>query len=414
MTMSRLGWGLVLLAAAPAVSARASSPDPKDLAISAADRAKAAGLVRRLGSDEFREREQAERELAAMGRLARPALAAAGTDPSPEVRARVGRLLPKAEAADRRARLAAFAADKEGKYDHDLPGWAAFRERVGKGKAARELYAELIRMPANLDLLAAADGPAGPAGRAVADRRESLFVQFQPRAVPPQVPSAGDVAALLLAEAVVPGEEVRRHRPGTFVSAGYFLTTPSVAAALHTLDAESGPPLRKLVSVWLDSRTAANDLTDTMRVVQSFPALPGVVPMLKRAVTTPAVDGWAKGQALGSLIQRSGADEGRFLRSLLTDDTAIAEVPLGNNTQGGANRATCLLKDLALGILVLQGGQKLEEYGFDSRLGAVTTLQTPSNGSFTFAFATDEKRAAGFKKWADAEAARADKKGEKK
>src|SRR5439155_19187177 len=129
--MIRLGaavvvWGLV------AGGAWGSSPDPKDLAIPAAELGRARELVRRLGSDDPREREAAQAELARMGRLARPVLAeAAAADPSAEVRGRAARLLPRAEAEELQARLDTFRADTELAYQHDLPGWSQFRVAAG-------------------------------------------------------------------------------------------------------------------------------------------------------------------------------------------------------------------------------------------------------------------------------------------
>src|SRR5438477_12952498 len=96
-------WGLA------AVSAGAASPDPKDLAIPPHELSRAQALVRQLSSDTFRDRERAQRELAVMGRLARPVLAAAAqADPDPEVRVRCARLLPRATADDLKARTDAF------------------------------------------------------------------------------------------------------------------------------------------------------------------------------------------------------------------------------------------------------------------------------------------------------------------
>ena len=93
--MSRLF--AVIVCCIGAVPVLGSSPDPKDLAIPPGELVKAQDLIRRLGSEIYREREDAQAELARMGRLARPALLeAAAADPDPEVRFRCSRLLPRA------------------------------------------------------------------------------------------------------------------------------------------------------------------------------------------------------------------------------------------------------------------------------------------------------------------------------
>jgi hypothetical protein len=127
------GLGSLILASA----AGADSPDPAKLAIPAEVRSRAETLVRQLGSQAFRDRDTATRELFRMGRLALPALYDAREDADPEVRMRAERLLPRAEAEDLRARVDTFLADAEGKFTHDLPGWHRFKALAGKDQLVR-------------------------------------------------------------------------------------------------------------------------------------------------------------------------------------------------------------------------------------------------------------------------------------
>src|SRR3954462_3803141 len=90
----------------------AASPNPDDLAIPAEVQVKARALVRQLGSEDYPEREDAQEQLAKLGRSARPALfAGATTDPDPEIRFRCSQLLPNAAALDLKAKLDTFLAD---------------------------------------------------------------------------------------------------------------------------------------------------------------------------------------------------------------------------------------------------------------------------------------------------------------
>src|SRR5207244_2408793 len=74
-TMNRLGVAVVLLVMGLAVAdVNAASPDPKDLTIPPQEISKAKALVRKLSSEVYREREDAQDELVKMGRLAMPAL----------------------------------------------------------------------------------------------------------------------------------------------------------------------------------------------------------------------------------------------------------------------------------------------------------------------------------------------------
>ena len=110
--MIRLSFvGLALLLAGPVL---AGSPDPKSLEIPAEELSRARELVQQLGSEQYAEREEAEQELAKMGRLARPALLeAANTDANQEIRSRASGLLPRATSLDFKARLDVFLAAKK-------------------------------------------------------------------------------------------------------------------------------------------------------------------------------------------------------------------------------------------------------------------------------------------------------------
>src|SRR5215471_9852984 len=227
--MTRLVAALFLggLFALPAFGA---SPDPKDLAIPPEEISKARELIKRLGSEAYREREEAHAELAKMGRLARPALLeAASSDSDPEIRYRCSRLLPKAGADDLKARLDTFLADTEGKYEHDLPGLKQFRKHVGGDEKARALFVDIVKSPYNLELLQSLDKGPAEAGRAISDRRTQMWSNIQQRFVPgrpvqpPQQIPLQDIACLLFAESVTPSKEIPRTGIWSYVTGVNFL-----------------------------------------------------------------------------------------------------------------------------------------------------------------------------------------------
>jgi len=419
--MNRL-WAMVvgLAAAGPA---GAVSPDPKDLAVPPQELSKARELVRKLGSPVFADRERAQDDLAKMGRLAKPALVEAlAAEPKPEVRARSARLIPRAEAADLQARIDTFLADADLKFDHDLPAWAAFRKQVGADKAGRDLYVAMLKSQPNLDLLVALGTSDAEGGRAVADRRVSLYLQMNPHGfgnrfgvvaptAQPRPPTIVDVATLLLGEATVAAKDIPRFAQFGFIT-GQFLQQPAAMAAINnpggTPHAE---PYKLILGRWLDTRTAADELTQIVHVTQNFRQMKETTPLLRRVVTTNGVMGYAKGQALMFLVQRNAKEEQPFLRGLLKDDTVVTAVFLGNNPMGGAIQASCQLRDVALAMLLTQNGQDMRAYGFEFPQGAQPNPQNIGYGSY--AFTADEKRDAALKKWEAWEAAQP-KKDEKK
>ena len=102
-------------------------------------------LVEKLGDDSFRNREQAHRELLAIGLPAREALARGLRSPDLEIRLRSRRLLAQVAEEEFEGRLAAFIADVNGTRDHDLPAWKRYRESIGNTRIARTLFVSMIR-----------------------------------------------------------------------------------------------------------------------------------------------------------------------------------------------------------------------------------------------------------------------------
>ena len=385
----------------------ASSPDPKDLAIPPAELTRARDLVRRLGSDLFRERENAHTDLAKMGRLAKPVLTdAALTDPDPEVRARVSRLLPKATADDMKARLDTFLADSDGKFEHDLPGWGAFKKSVGADKAARDLFAEVVKTPANMELLAALEKPTEAAGRAVADRRHALYAILSRRfqgvqaTGPGQTITIPDITALLVAETVVEN----RHIPQgqfRFLGAHYFLQQAPATAALTGTGVAHAESFKKLVAVWLETRNDPNEMQNLAYLVSNqLRGFKEAVPLLRRIVANEAVQGWARGTAVTALVREKGKEEIPTLKAMLKNENQLVSVWLGNNA-GGNNNGTLQVRDLALAHLLTLNDQDLKSFGFEFPQGSGQVLNATSFGSY--AFPNDAARDAAFKKWAEFE-----------
>src|SRR5262245_44813801 len=116
----------------------------------AAEPDRARDLVQALGNREYRTREEAMRELLALGRAAYPALVAGSNDKNAEVRSRSRKLLNDVFDLELKARIEAFAADTDGEQKHDLPGWERFRQMFGQERAARELYLAMVRADGRL------------------------------------------------------------------------------------------------------------------------------------------------------------------------------------------------------------------------------------------------------------------------
>jgi hypothetical protein len=232
----------------------------------------------------------------------------------------------------------------------------------------------------------------------------NMFGGFRGGAMPPQKqPTLADISTVLFGETVVPAADIPRAGQFVFITGATFAqqqvsqqTATSPAANPH------GEAYRKLLLKWLDTRTSPEDLGQVVNVAQTFGQLRDMTPLLRRVVTTEAVQGMARGQALVYLVQRNKKAEHPFVKTQLKNDTLVTQVGLGQNAAGMQVLGTCQLRDMALAILLTETGQNLHEYGFETPQGQpVNPLGNPYP---TYGFSTDEARDRALRKWADWEA----------
>jgi hypothetical protein len=377
--------GLIAAVAAPAFAA---SPDPASLAVPADVAARARALVRQLGSDVFRDRAEASRELEKMGRLALPALVAGRDDPDHEVRLRVELLLPRAEADDLRARVETCLADTDGKYNHDLPGGRRYRLVAGDDPAARDLFIEVIKNKANHELLLALQGPpaaalpglaavaggptaAGPdrpaakrLAQVIIARRERLSADAPARAV---IPAGGEhhlppaelpsIALLMLAESFVSSHDLPFNRGIRHVDG--FLDQPHGQEAVSG-GGKYGTAVRRLALHWLETRDGLNGLETAQRIAMKLnlggPVVAKSAVRVARAVETKP---HTRAMAL-SRIARYG---GRAFLPELTRWFGDGTSAFGIGAAPGEDDV--LVRDVALAMAVLATGQDPKDYGLE-------------------------------------------------
>jgi len=394
-----------------APESRAASPDPKELAVPPEVLSKARLLIQQLGSDSYREREQAQAELAKMGRLARPALLEAiDQHPSAEVRFRASLLLPQASAEDLKARLEAFLADTEAKYEHALPGLSRFRKLVGTDVKARNLFAEFVKSAANLELLSVLEQGEAAAGRAIAERRYFLFAQMQGQRIlpsgqiihePRQITFA-DIACLLFAESLVPSKYIPATPVFGHVGGSMFLQQPASHAVLNNPSALHHDAYRRLVGAWLSTRDDPNEWNNLVHLLGPGGMLrnfPHALTLLRRIASSENSFGWSKAQALIHLVQRNGRAEIPTLLALFQDDTTITQVWFGNPNLPNQPpiQHELRMRDFALASLLYLTNQKLTDYGFRFPPGQVAPANHLSYGNY--AFDSEQARQAAFVKF---------------
>lgn len=392
--------GLVLLAATAAPAAPPVNPDPRSLAVPTADVARAKSLVAKLGSPVYDDREQAQAALAEMGRLAVPALAEGLTkSTSAEVRSRCQALYPRARADELQARLAAFAADEAGKFEHDLPGWDRFQQiTAGCGPAARGVFVEITTSPLGRELVVSDLSPQD-LGQRIAARRQELYTRrFNTARRPGEQPAEApvvDVLALLIAETRIPS----RHIPRT-TSATAVYTMPSFVSALAA-DTDRARVYRTLAGKWVATRDEALLMTQALSVGTTLD-LPETATLGARMMTTAGVTALSKATAAMAVAKVGNPRHLAALESAFKDESAVGGVVVA--APGGvAPRAGRQLRDIALAAAILTSGQDPKEYGFNEQPGLASARYQYTRWSIPA-----DDRAAAFEKWAAWRAANPD------
>jgi hypothetical protein len=384
-----------LVVAALALAAADVSPDPRSLEVPAAERDKARALVGRLGSPVFCERDEATKQLRAMGRLALPVLTrSAATHPDAEVRFRCENLIPAAAAEDFDARLAVFLADADGKYRHDLPGWAKFRELTGDDPLARELFAELLKSEPNRLLIAAlAQGKAELERRVIA-RRYDLYTRMYQRGLPAWAvpmeryePTLADAAGLLFAETLI-GDKITP-RGALRMATPYTLLTRSGVRLELTRD-RLGPVVQKLAVAWMDSRDTATSLTQVLTVAgQIRPESVGKY--AARLIGATGATASHRASAAATVARAGNREDLPALVPLLSDAAVV---------RAGANGGEEIqVRDVALAMAALLSGRDPADFGMLSRSGD----GGPQYSYLNYSFPDERTREKALAKWAELE-----------
>lgn len=393
------------------------SPTPKSLEVQPEDLQRARALVQQLGSDSYTQREQAQAELAKMGRLARTALQEAlARHPSPEVRQRCASLLPAAIEDDIKARLEVFLADTAGRYHHQLPAWEQFRavvcdewrwcgwtlgRRTDLEPAARKLYADMLRSPTNRQLLFLWDDPQGNLTSALTERRLELTSwRNAPRVIingqlvvstPRRPPELADWLTVLFLDQFHPTS------PGGRSPLVAALLNSTLRDALRRDDA-IGEAVRHLMLAWAVNQRDPQELYYLVINADNlgFPAL--TLPLAQRLLRHPAAPVGYRLQAFNRLLQQPHPRLLPLLESLFRDETVVANMTIIRPVNGQQLRENILvqMRDAALAAALQICQISPTDYGFIDRL---PQQQKTAFVQSRYYFPDDKVRQQAFARW---------------
>jgi len=381
-----------------------TNPDPKSLEYGDAELSKARALARRLGSKDYKERDAASRELGKIGRAAVIALKEVrATDPNPEVRLRTDILLPRAESEDLRARVFCFLADKDGKFDHKLPGWTKFRAVAGSDKTARELFTEVLRRSEYHTLLMAADMTAADLAGVLTAHYQAL--QHKQNFGNYVQPTAAELAVLTFLECQYPEKDVRlQGQMG--LSVGNYLYQQDIQNAMRNGGGKYGAALQRIVGRWMDTRDSAFGLQAAMNLAQNSQMKDHLKYAARLLASDDKTQPWAKANAAQQIVRKHATKDGKaearkyapMMLKGLDDGALLTQVFVNNNPNQMIGVNT---QDYILAVLCQLTDQKPADYGLDTNPAGGNNIQNIAAYYFNTADKKKgaDKREAGIKKF---------------
>jgi hypothetical protein len=315
-----------------------------------ADNPRARELVRRLGDESYRVREEASKELLQLGLAAREALLQGVKDSDLEVRRRCRDLLPSILEADRQARLDSLLADTEDKQDHGLPGWNRFRQVAGADLPARKFFVALCRHDGGL----LADATKDPAR--AGEHCATLCGHILQKVYGPTSRSAGQVEPAELAPLLLVAGDPRTNVPAPprHMVVNFFYQ-PAIRAALV---GDGNPAFKKLALAWMERQTDDEDAAQQMFfAVQNLELKEGVDLALK-VLAERKLKGRGVGGAMTTVGKLGTRQHRAVLERFLDDRTQVCAFALDRE------RGTTEVRDVALAMLVHLAGQEHKPYGF--------------------------------------------------
>lgn len=346
-----------------------------------AEHEKAVALVQQLGDRSFQAREDASKQLMQIGRPAKQALLDGSKSLDLEIRSRCEHLLVAVLEADLKARVEAFIADKEGKLEHDLPGWKRYRQLVGTDAGSRELFADMSR--AHPRLLDEAESEPKAMGEKYLSEAQAMYQRiYSPVVGQRRQLTLADVSVMLFI-ATDPEVPVPDQARAFTVN---LLYQPAFNNAVRT--GARTEQTRKLLGAWI-AQASGQSAVQTLNLAIQFKLKEGLVLALKLIENKD----FANGMAITALGKLGDKEHVPVLEKLLDNKTVVMNVNL-NNKQG-----TTEVRDVALAVLIHLTGQQIKDYGFEF-------YRFPNNDQIFhatayLAFAEQPKREAALQKYHD-------------
>ena len=344
-------------------------------------------LVEQLGDTSYAVREEAAKRLVSHGLAAKGVLKEALDDADLEVRIRAQHILACVRQSELEARLAAFIADVDGREDHNLPGWAPYKELVGGSRDARKLFAEMIRSEASL--LTAYEKGSADLPQLFAARMASM----QPHVVG-VVNRTNEIPAPTMATLLLIGADKIVEQNSSGMSRLYSLLNQPTARHVITAGKHASL-LTELLEEWVTSDNSTVTHFGMMLVLKYDLKEAGLQQAKKVISRHAATSSSILPYAIIAVGKYGGEEHASLLESLLGNKTVCHTWTNRALKKDGSIKIQ--VRDVALAMILHVTGRDLARYGFKLLRQNPETLYY----IYTFGFVDDKEREAAHAKWAE-------------
>jgi len=319
-------------------------------------------LVRLLADKSYKVREKAATELIRKGSSALAALTAATKDPDPEVAERSKQLLPQVAAVERNEKLVLLLKDPSAPPPKGLAGLETFLKATGDTKEARELYAELMHHHGREVELAEKDPRKGAEEFAMfcndAYNRYQANARMGRYNMDNMFGGRQDISYLLFAAS---DTRLRKNDNGMNKMYMFFNGGGQLVKAVSGKD--GSPAMKKLFLNWLEHEPQSWIQQQGFQVAANA-GMKEALPLVLRLLEKKDSDNQSRVQVMTALTRLGGKEHIPLLDKYLSDATQITSINFGNG-----DTLVVQVRDVAMGVQVQLAGQKLADFGFDTRFG---------------------------------------------
>jgi len=318
-------------------------------------------LVRQLGDKSFRTREIAARELVRQGATAVAALTEGTKSTDPEVSERSRQLLPQVASVERNEKLAFLLKDPKAPPPKGLAGLERFLKATGDTKESRELYVEMMHIHHRGIELAEKD----PKAAALEYQMfcEEAFNRYQAGARVGRYTydnlfsGQADITYLFFISA---DKRLRLYENG--INRSYILFNGTQLTKVLA-EKDGSQAMRKLFLDWLENEPQSYQQQRGFQLAAQV-NMKEALPVALRLLEKKDNDNYSKVQVMTALTKLGGKEHIALLDKYAVDNTQVTTINFGNGDQ-----LSVQTRDVAMGVQVQLAGQKLADFGFDTRFG---------------------------------------------